>query len=238
MAEVTEAHYGFEKSIYFPSFLSLIYDWLVLGFNCSYIWCCPVNEVQLPFFSEHFSSNHLDIGVATGYFPATALSRPFRSHEAQKLALLDFNAASLQAAEKRVLARTTDTAILCIEADATAEMPKQLQKTHNTKFDSISMFNLIHCIPAGSNKLRAFSVFKDVLDDDGVLVGCTILGAKSATGWISKWYLAFYNRVGVLHNWYDEREDIEAALKKEFGEVETWVVGMVLLFRARKTQHS
>ncbi|ESA42068.1 uncharacterized protein NCU05822 [Neurospora crassa OR74A] len=53
------------------------------------------------------------------------------------------------------------------------------------QFKSVSMFNLLHCLPAAPEaqggqeiKNRAFKLAAACLADDGVLVGCTILGRK------------------------------------------------------------
>ncbi|RFU24244.1 hypothetical protein B7463_g12095, partial [Scytalidium lignicola] len=219
------------KTVYSRSFLSIVYDQYVLGFNMNYIWGCPTTSVLLPFFSENFSRKHLDCGVATGYFPAVALSRPFRANSKQHLALLDLNPNPLRAAQNRVLSITTATDVQCVEADVTEPVPKQLL---DEKFDSISMFNLFHCMPGGTAKLRAIGTFKDLLSDDGVLSGCTVLGAQHSTGWITTLYLKWYNRWGVFNNWDDKSEDFQRALEQAFEEVETWVIGVTLLFRARK----
>ncbi|KAK3348416.1 hypothetical protein B0H65DRAFT_175154 [Neurospora tetraspora] len=52
------------------------------------------------------------------------------------------------------------------------------------QFKSVSMFNLLHCLPAAPEpqgqeiKNRAFKLAAECLADDGVLSGCTILGRK------------------------------------------------------------
>jgi hypothetical protein len=218
-------------TVYSPSFLSIIYDKYVLGFNMRFIWGCPTGSILLPFFSENFSRDHLDCGVATGWFPAAALSRPWRAHSKQRLALLDLNPNPLGAARTRVLSVATATEVRCIEADVTEPVPEAMK---GEKFKSISMFNLFHCMPGGKAKLQAIDTFKDLLADDGVLAGCTVLGAEHAANWVTKLYLRWYNKWGVFNNWGDRREDFEQALEQAFEESETWVVGTTLLFRATK----
>ncbi|WYZ34173.1 hypothetical protein EsH8_I_000449 [Colletotrichum jinshuiense] len=219
-------------STYSPSFLTIFYDKYVLGFNMRYIWGCPTDDILVPFFSENFSRNHLDCGVATGFFPAVALARPFRANSKQRLTLLDLNPNPLRAAKNRVLAVSTTTEVSCVEADVTEPLPKALQ---GERFDSISMFNLFHCMPGGKGKLRAFGLYKELLNEDGVLSGCTVLGPSETKSWITKFYLRWYNKWwGVFNNWEDKREDVQAALTQEFEEVETWLIGNTLLFRAKK----
>ncbi|TQN64781.1 Methyltransferase ctvB [Colletotrichum shisoi] len=223
------AAYG---AVYSPSFLTLFYDKYVLGFNMKYIWKCSTNDVLLPFFAENFSRNHLDCGVATGWFPAAALARPFRADSKQRLTLLDLTANPLRAAKARVLAVATNTDVRCVEADVTEPPPKQLL---GERFDSISMFNLFHCMPGGRAKLRALGMYKELLSDDGVLSGCTVLGPNDSTGWLTRLQLRWYNKWwGIFHNWDDEKDHVKDALDHEFEEVETWVIGQLMLFRARK----
>ncbi|KAI1488339.1 methyltransferase [Biscogniauxia mediterranea] len=223
------------SKIYSPTFLSIVYDVLVLKFNMRYMWGCRTDKVLEPFFAENFSRRHLDIGVATGYLPAVSLGRPFRSRSKQQLTLVDLNPNPLEAAKCRILSKAENTTVECVVADVTTPLPDELK---GAEFDSISMFNLFHCIP-GREKLEAFSTYKNLLSDGGVLSGCTVLGGKHATNKINRLYVKLYNKKGVFHNWEDQREDFEAALNKNFEEVETTLVGMTLLFRAtkpRKTQ--
>ncbi|KAI1392729.1 methyltransferase [Hypoxylon trugodes] len=219
----------FSVSFYSRPILS-IYHYIIL-FNFTYMWKCSLMSVVFPFFSENFSENHLDCGVADGYFPLSTLQRPYRDQKKQRLTLLDANANALQVAKAHVLSGSPATEIRTIEADVTAPLVQELK---GVKFDSISMFNLFHCIPGGSGKWRAFGIFKEVLSDDGVLTGCTVLGERHAPSSLPWWYNALYNRIGIFHNWDDTKSDVESALKKEFAEVDTWLVGMTLLFKARK----
>ncbi|KAL7626463.1 hypothetical protein AAE478_003235 [Parahypoxylon ruwenzoriense] len=214
---------------YTPSYLIKWYDFHVIRFNLPFLWRCSVDSVLFPFFCENFSRRHLDCGVATGWFPTTALSRPFRINARHELTLLDYNEDALETAKDRVLSKTTNTTVKTVAADITAPLPKALR---GAKFDSISMFNLFHCVPGGVSKLRAFGTYKHLLADGGVLVGCSVLGRKYAPNWFSRWRLSKLNGWKVFNNWEDSEEDYRQALEKEFEEVEICVIGMVLLFRA------
>ncbi|KAJ8133295.1 hypothetical protein O1611_g330 [Lasiodiplodia mahajangana] len=225
---------GRSVTIYTPTLLSKVYDHIVLRFNLRYMWRCRTDTVLEPFFAENLSRRHLDIGVATGYFPAKALSRPFRVEAKQSVTLVDLNPHPLNAARARILSKASNTTVETVVADVTEPPPKALQ---NSSFDSISMFNLFHCVP-GDEKLRAFSLYKDLLAEGGVLTGCTVLGGNHATNWLNYLYVKLYNRLGIFHNWDDGKEAFERALKDNFEEVETTLVGMVLLFRATKPRKS
>ncbi|KAI0115872.1 methyltransferase domain-containing protein [Nemania sp. FL0031] len=233
-ANQSEQELGRYATIYSPTFLSKVYDHVVLRFNLRYMWRCRTDTVLEPFFAENLSRRHLDIGVATGYFPAKALSRPFRAKAKQSITLADLTPPPLNAARARILSKASNTTVETVVADVTESPPKELQ---NSSFDSISMFNLFHCIP-GDEKLKAFSLYKDLLAEGGVLTGCTVLGGNHATNRLNYLYVKLYNRLGIFHNWNDEKEAFERALTDNFEEVETTLVGMILLFRATKPRRS
>ena len=72
------------------------YDWL-LEVTCNRIWRCPV-ERTLELYHRHLSSNHLEVGVGTGYF----LDRSHQPGPNRRLALLDLNPHCLKHAEARL----------------------------------------------------------------------------------------------------------------------------------------
>jgi ubiquinone/menaquinone biosynthesis C-methylase UbiE len=209
-----------------------LYDWGVLGFNMALIWECPTTSVQLPLFRDNFSKRHLDIGVATGYFPAVTLTHTPR--EDQHITLLDREQTSLEAAQNRILRTATVTDVVTVKADILEPLPQQL---HGVKFDSISMYNLFHCVP-GKEKVVALATYREVLADDGVLTGCAILGQEHASSWFTRLYLKAYGWLGWFNNWDDREEDFVSALNDNFEEVETWKHGMVLLFKVGRPRRA
>lgn len=223
---------SFYHKMYTPTVLNFIYDFVVLRFNMNFMWGVSTNRILLPFFTDYLSHNHMDVGVATGWFPTQALSTMWRRDAPQSLTLVDLNPNPLQKTQARVLDVTTATKIRCVEADVTAPAPKALR---DAPVDSISMFNLFHCVPGGPTKFQAaFSAYKEVLADGGVLYGCTILGDRYARGIVSRWYVRYYNKKGIFHNINDSEEDVRRGLEDSFEEVQVWIVGMVCLFRAYK----
>ena len=100
------------------------------------------------------------------------------------------------------------------------------------------MFNLIHCLPTPTpEKTKLFRLAADVLDEDrGVLVGDTVLGYRHVAWWnpVAWCQLVAFNLIGIFSNWRDEPAVLEEGLRREFDEVETWVVGSTFMFRARK----
>ncbi|KAK8013324.1 hypothetical protein PG991_009595 [Apiospora marii] len=227
------------REIYTQRVLHYLYDWVVLGSNMKYLWRCPTRSVLLPFFQENFSANHLDCGVASGYFPAACLrssssinnNNNLNQKGVQRLALLDFNPNCLRTTERIIRSQQASSGsrrkveLQCVEADVTAPLPQALLQDARM-FSSISMFNVLHC---------SFRNLARVLDPhEGVLTGCTVLGEPYATWRLGRLGLRHMNRVGVFHSLGDNREEIEKALDEAFEEVQTWLVGMVLLFKARK----
>ena len=61
------------------------YDWL-LELTCNRIWRCPIRRT-LELYGRHLSSNHLEVGVGTGYF----LEHSRFPDSQSRLALLDLS---------------------------------------------------------------------------------------------------------------------------------------------------
>lgn len=194
-------------------------------------------DVLLPFFRTNLSRNHLDVGVATGYFPATALklesdsiSRTDSFDGPQHITLVDIVDSSLETAKARIQKAAPGTEIQCVQADVTAPLPEALR---GLKFDSISMFNLFHCVPGGPRKMVAFRTYSQVLSSTGTLYGCTLLANYYAPNWFARQWALLFERQGAFHCWHDTKEMYDEALREAFEESETWVVGYMLLFKAK-----
>ena len=226
---------------YYNPFVLLIYDVWVLKLNMRYAWRSPTDTILLPLFEEAFvqSNRHLDIGVASGFFPSTALSRKrsrgVRGDQRQEIILMDLNPGALLTAKARIERDNPGdfARIGMVVGDALGAVPEGLQ---GRKFDSVSLFNLIHCFPPGTErKTRVFGLAAEVLSDEGVVVGSTVLG-RGYIGWnlVSWFWMFWFNVTGAFGNWGDEPGGLEEGLRREFGEVETWIVGQSFLFRASK----
>lgn len=219
-----------------------LYDVWVIWLNMDYAWGSPTATVLLPLFLSAFSKSrrHLDIGVANGYFPSRAVEHSQQQEKAttKEIVLMDIAENSLMKAKKRIETENPGAAVVTtVLADAMGPAPRELKER---KFDSISLFNVLHCIPGPvEDKTRVFRLAADVLEDDGVLVGCTILGYRYL-GWrLFGWFtLGLFNVLGALSNWDEGPTVYEQGLHREFGEVETLVHGSILLFRARKPKRS
>lgn len=204
--------------VYTPFTLNL-YDWWVLSISNNYAWRCPTKKYLLPYFLKNLNSNHLDVGVGTGYYLTHAPSDC-------KISLMDLNTASLNAAS----ARAGESQILQkINHDVFYPYPVHL----NNQFDSISMFYLLHCLPGSmSDKGLVIENAKIALADDGILYGATILGKGVRHNGFAAKLMNVYNRKGIFSNRQDSEEELKRILSNHFQNVDITVKGTVALFTA------
>lgn len=204
-------------AIYSPLTLAL-YDTWVLGISNRYAWRCPTNEILLPFFRTNVLTRHLDIGVGTGYYLAKAQLPP-----SCQVTLMDLNASSLAAAKRRIGQRVSRT----ILHDVLTPIP------HHERFDSISLFYLLHCLPGPLEaKAAIFSHLKHNLLPSGVLFGATILGEEGKHNGFGRKLMDIYNKKGIFGNRHDTQHGFETHLREHFRDVTLKLEGCVLLFRA------
>ncbi|KAL9638290.1 MAG: hypothetical protein Q9164_001648 [Protoblastenia rupestris] len=200
----------------YSNWLLAIYDWWVLGIVSTYAWRCPTASILLPFFRQHVSSNHLDIGVGTGYYLAKSDVPASTS-----VTLLDLNQNSLDAAKARFGRPSAETIMHDIFEPLD---PSQ-------KYGSISMFYLLHCLPGPvERKMAIFEHLKHNLTPDGVIYGANILGSKVKHNVFGKIILAGGNKEGFFDNRQDSAEAMERELKKHFKDVRCDVVGVIFMF--------
>ncbi|KAF2136056.1 uncharacterized protein K452DRAFT_292709, partial [Aplosporella prunicola CBS 121167] len=212
-------------TVYTPWRLAF-YDIWVLGIVSTWAWGCSTAAYLIPLFRSNVRSNHLDIGAGTGYYlrkagiPATS-----------KLTIVDNERPALDMAVQR--SRRPDARAIV------ADILKPLPLPSKDRFDSVSMYYLLHCIPAPvQDKCRVFELVKHNMTADGVIHGANVLGKGVRK---DNRFAAFIRRGclnhGVFHNSDDNAYDFEHALRLNFKEVETWVVGSVFIFRAAKPRY-
>src|SRR5579884_1477898 len=196
------------------------YDTAVLGVSNRFAWRCSTSEL-LRWYDAHVTSNHLDVGVGTGYF----LDRCRFPTPHPRVALLDLNRHSLAATARRV--RRYAPAMHVGDVLSPLVLP-------GPAFDSIGMNYLLHCLPGTmESKARAFDQLLPHLAPDGVVFGSTILRADEHTSIMGRRLMALYNRRRVFTNVDDTLEGLHAALEQRFGDVTVRRLGCVALFRAR-----
>ncbi|KAF5679280.1 hypothetical protein FDENT_8793 [Fusarium denticulatum] len=210
---------------YYSSLALNLYDLWVLKISNSFAWGCPTSSVLQPYFTGNLGRKHMDVGVGTGYFPATALEQLGQDGSPQSITLVDLNENSLELAKKRIGRSGIAQTIL---ADALRPLPGNLPR-----FDSISIFYLLHCLPGPPrHKASIFKNLKAYLNDGGVLFGATVLGKGVEHNLFGELIMTVYNWAGIFDNRLDSQEAFVGVLKENFARVESEVVGRVLLFRA------
>ncbi|KAI0073826.1 S-adenosyl-L-methionine dependent methyltransferase [Panus rudis PR-1116 ss-1] len=236
-----------------------LYDFVVLRLSNTFAWRCSRTGVLEPLFVKHLGGQphipndtsdvphrgddsgkrlrHLDVGVGTGHYLAVA-ARTGHLESIEKVTLLDLNPLTLAAAEKRLLDAGYKGEVETVEGDVLANWRAFPLRECETKFDSISLFYLFHCLPGPMKQKasRVLSSLKQILSEDGgVLYGATILGRHHAPhNILGRMLLTIYNRKGIFSNADDSKKSLVEVLKDHFEDVEVSVVGNVALFVARK----
>ena len=196
------------------------YDWWVLGFSNRRIWQCETEKI-LELYRAKLSSNHLEVGVGTGYF--LERSRPAGE---PRLALLDRNRACLDHTARRLEAYRPRIH----QADVLE--PLSLEER---RFDSIAINYLLHCLP-GALEGKAGKVCDHLipyLENDGVLFGSTILGKDIQRPFPAALVMWLYNWKGFFSNSQDSLGGIMEVLSKRFKTFHVEVCGCVVLFWAK-----
>lgn len=208
-------------AVYSPLTLAL-YDAWVLGISNRFAWQCRTDEVLLPFFRANVRSRHLDIGVGTGYYLAKA-----QLPQDTQVTLLDLNPSSLAAAKRRIGRANTRT----IQHDVFKPLSTE------ERFDSISLFYLLHCLPGPLEaKTAIFANLKHNLQSGGVLFGATILGDDVGHNGFGRKLMEVYNKKGIFGNRDDNQLGFEGHLREHFRDVTVKREGKVLLFKAAQPQ--
>lgn len=206
-------------AIYSRPFLA-IYDFWALGTISTYAWRCKVTKNLIPFFQQNVGKELLDIGVGTGYYLSHANLAPDVS-----VTLVDLNRNSLDAAKARLGREGTQ----CYVHDITKPLPM------TTRFDSMSMFYLLHCMPGPvDSKTAIFANLKNHLTPDGVVFGATILGQGVRHNLLGRTVMYVFNKKGVFDNRGDSEAAIVDALREHFEIVDARIVGTILIFRGQK----
>lgn len=195
------------------------YDIIVLGISNRFIWKCPT-PVILDHYNRNVSSNHLDVGVGTGYF----LDRcRFPSHS-PRLALMDMNPNTLAFTSKRISRYKPEVWRQNILENVVHSIEP---------FDSVGVNYLFHCLPGSfEQKAAAFDHLTPLMKPGARIFGSTILQGDGRRGWTARKLMAFYNGKGIFSNGDDDLDGLERALSRRFTNVMLRTVGCVALFAA------
>lgn len=208
-----------KKEVVYKAWDLFVYELWVLGIVSTWAWGCSTKKYLVPLFRSNVGKNHLDIGSGTAYYV-----RNGGIPSSTRLTLLDLEQPALDLGLKR-----------SGRPDAHGILANILQPLGTKeKFDSVSMYYLLHCIPATvEEKCQIFSHIKFNMTADGVIHGANVLGKgvredNRFAAHVRRGVL----RVGIFQNRDDNAYDFEHALRENFHNVETWVVGSVFMFRA------
>ncbi len=207
------------QALYTKGILS-VYDILVLGLSNRFIWQCP-SPIIREHYNAHISSNHLDVGVGTGYF----LDRCRFPTDPPRVALMDMNPNSLAFATQRIARYHPETYRQNIFEPISESM---------AAFDSVGVNYLLHCLPGSIiEKAVALDHLKTVMNPGACIFGSTILQGDVPRSCAARKLMAFYNRKGVFANTQDTLEGLDMVLSQRFDKVSLKLVGCVALFSAK-----
>lgn len=210
---------GRGASIYSKPFLS-IYDYYVLKISNTFIWKCP-STLILDFYNEHISSQHLDVGVGTGYF----LDKCKFLKNNPNIHLIDLNQNTLDVTARRISRYHP----IVHQADILKSLELDLPK-----FDSIGLSYLLHCLPGDlSTKEVVFKNLKPLLNKNGILFGTTILGVNKNHNYLNKKILNLYNSKCIFSNKNDNIIQLEEILRKNFKSYTIKENGCVAFFTGK-----
>jgi hypothetical protein len=175
----------------------------------------------LEHYNRHVTTNHLDVGVGTGYF----LDRCRFPAAAPRIALMDLNQTALDFAAHRIARYKPETYLRNVLEPIEIDV---------AKFDSVSINYLLHCLPGTiESKAAAFDHLKALMNPGAVLFGATLLQGGVARSWPARWLMKFYNRKGIFSNENDGAPGLRLALDERFSSVSFEIVGSAALFSAR-----
>jgi len=200
-----------------------LYDLWVHGLSNPWVWKCPTSEL-LAMYDRHLSSNHLDVGVGTGFF----LDRTTLPKEQSRLALMDANPRCLARAGRRLVRYRPELIRHNVLQPIAWDGPP---------FDSIAVNYLLHCLPGPMpRKCKALDHLLPLLRPGGVLFGATILGCGAACGPVARHLMKLYQRRGIFGNGADDAASLDESLHGRLTAVDLVVRGCVAMFSGVKRQ--
>lgn len=208
------AHAG--QAIYTPITLKM-YDQAVLGLSCRWLWKCPSSEL-LANYQQHITSNHLDVGVGTGYF----LDKVTFPSAQPRIVLMDLNPNSLSACAERIrryqpqMHRSNVLEPVSFEGE---------------RFDSLAMNLLLHCLPGSmTEKVVALDNLLPLMNPGATVFGATLLQGGVERSAMAKGLMKLYNVKGVFSNQDDSLDDLKRELERRLDNVSVQPLGCMGLF--------
>ena len=216
MVKPTKKQVEAGQAVYTKKNLS-VYDLFVLGISNRYIWKCSSTRIE-EHYDRYISSNHLDVGVGTGYF----LARCRFPSASPRIALMDLNQNALEYVSMRIARYNPET----YRQNILEPISKDIQQ-----FDSVGINYLLHCLPGSLlEKGVVFDRLKPLMKPSGVIFGSTILQGGVTRNWAAKQLMNFYNKKEIFSNATDDLENLKLVLEQRLNNISIEVIGCVALF--------
>jgi len=205
----------------YNKFTLAVYDVVLFKILTGRVWGLSTERL-LTFYNEHITSNHMDVGVGSGFlldnckFPS---SQP-------RLTLMDLNQDCLDHSSKRLQRYNIKSYKRNILAPITID---------ESGYDSISMNYLLHCLPGTIvEKMVVFKNLYALLNPGGVIFGSTIIADSNDSNWLAKRLMKIYNKKGVFTNTEDNIQTMTRLLSEQYEKFELNVVGSAAQFVIHK----
>lgn len=196
----------------------LFYDLLLYGVISRFAWGATIPSLD-GLYRKYITTNHLEVGVGTGFLLGRALGKKNRD---MRLAFMDLSDACLARCQVKMAAFRPEVYRQNLLHPVEQNIPK---------FDSIAINSVMHCIPGSfRDKSIVFTHLKALMNTDAVLFGTTVLGKNVNKNLLAKPFMWLMNRLGVFNNQADTGEDLREYLEKNFKILEFNVVGVTAFF--------
>jgi SAM-dependent methyltransferase len=193
------------------------YDAAILGYFSRMAWKCPARRI-LQHYDQHVSTNHLDVGVGTGYF----LDRCRFESSSPRVALMDPNTNCLEVAGRRIARYAPEM----YQANVLEPIPFDV-----ATFDSVGLNYVLHCIPGDiATKAVVFDNLKPLMNPGGVVFGATLLHDGVHRNWLARKVMDRNNKHGIFANADDSLDGLRSALAEHLTDSVVDVVGCVGIF--------
>ncbi len=194
-------------------------DWVTTKILNPFVWRCPNQSIE-KLYKERISTNHLEVGVGTGFWLKYTLE------SGSRLALLDASQEALDHAGAALERHRPEKYL--------ADVSKPLRETLDSgdSFESLALTCLFHLIP-GNLELKAAKILDNLLpyvSADGSVFGATILGADIRRPLLAVPVMNYGYKKEMLWNKNDTLGDIMEVLSARFRVFNVEVQGCVVLF--------
>jgi 2-polyprenyl-3-methyl-5-hydroxy-6-metoxy-1,4-benzoquinol methylase len=198
-----------------------VYDFVLYGVISQYAWGCSIERLD-SHYRRYLGSNHLEVGVGTGFL----LNRAAFDSPSPRVALMDLSPACIEATAEKVARYAPETYLQNLLQPIEAKI---------APFDSIAINSVMHCVPGGfKEKGIAFLHLRTLMSAGCVLFGTTVLSDGVRKNWLAKPFMWLMNFLGVFNNRADNADDLKAYLQAHFQIVEFEVVGVAAFFAIRR----